>query len=75
MKSSSEAKLVQLDDVAGGKLDQDRVLRGRQRGPLVEDHGPRLVTSIHVVNTDDGVIPIHWEMEMIKDIYRVHKIY
>ena len=59
MNSSSEAKLVQLDDVAGGKLDQDRVLRGRQRGPLVEDHGPRLVTSIHVVNTDDGVIPVH----------------
>ena len=59
MKSSSEAKLVQLDDVAGGKLDQDRVLRGQQRGPLVEDHGPRLVTSIHVVNTDDGVVPVH----------------
>ena len=59
MNSSSEAKLVQLDEVAGGELDQDRVLGGRHRGPLVEDHGPRLVTSIHVVNTDDGVIPVH----------------
>ena len=59
MNSSSEAKLVQLDDVAGGELDQERILGGRQRGPLVEDHGPRLVTSIHVVNTDDGVILVH----------------
>ena len=59
-----------MDDIAGGELDQDRVLGGRQRGPLVEDHGPRLVTSIHVVNTDDGVVPVHCEMEMNQNIGR-----